>query len=327
MGRCIRPMQPQAFLAIENGDVPAPYPRQQHFWCGIVYWNKTLSSQRYIWFIKLPVDERGCLVDAARQHFLEKVFTALASAQSGDEVDLAKTEQNTDNPYIFTPNQQQLADFNAQTRALIGLSPCADYRQALNYFKAPYVQDWQNISLQGLADVIAFCDDETLNRILSSTLDKLSNTVRQHLFSSLESKILNQQQVELLSNTIDWQLTDETNNNIFSLRALALMPDEREREKLVESALHECKSISKDLLMVIAGRHWTGLNDTNMMQFLEKAAELDTDKIGFEFFCSLFADIAQLPQSRNSALKALRNPNRSAQLSSAIGALFKQKSA
>ena len=35
MARGIRPLDSQSFLEIENGTVPAPYPRQQHIWFGV----------------------------------------------------------------------------------------------------------------------------------------------------------------------------------------------------------------------------------------------------------------------------------------------------
>ena len=325
MGRCIRPLDPQAFLALENGETQVQYPRQQHFWCGIVYWNKNLSEQRYIWFIKFPVDERGYIVDAARQHFLEKVFTALASANPDNNIDLAKTEQNSENPYIFQPNQQQLADFNANTRKSIGLPPCDDFQLALSYLKAPYIQDWRNISLQGLADVVVFASEDALTSILN-TLKILPATVCQHLLSSLENKPISQQQATNIINDSDWQANIENNAYSYQLRALSQMPNETDRQTLIAQLLSETNSVTKDVLIVIAGRHWTGLNEANMMRFLESAAELDTDAHSFEFFCSLFADVVQLPQTRNEALKALRNPNRSSRLSNAIGALFKRKS-
>lgn len=326
MGRCLRTIEPQYFLEIENGEVPAPFPRQQHFWCGVVYWNKNLSAQRYIWFLKLPIDERGFVVDAARQHFLEKVVTALANVQAEEDVDLAKTEQNSDNPYIFVPNQQQLADFNAQTRKAVGLPPSNDFETALNYLKAPFVQDWQNISLQGLADVVAFAEDDVMSSILSSLTAKYPETVRQHLLASLENTTLARQYATHLINQFDWDTSQAKPLHHHLLRALAQMPDEAQRENLIKQVLESEKLLDTDTLIVIAGRHWSALATTNMSLFLEKAAALDTDNQNFSFFCGLFADIAQIPQTRDAALSTLRNPDRSARLSDAIGALFRQQS-
>ncbi|HBI76406.1 MAG TPA: DUF3549 domain-containing protein, partial [Alteromonas macleodii] len=40
LGRRLEPTDSQTFLEIENGSAYAPYPRQQHAWFGIVFWNK-----------------------------------------------------------------------------------------------------------------------------------------------------------------------------------------------------------------------------------------------------------------------------------------------
>ena len=79
MGRRLTPIDAQAFLNIENGTAPAPYPRQQHGWFGIVFWNKNASVQHYIWFVKLPLDERGLVSPASRNHFLEIIVDALGN--------------------------------------------------------------------------------------------------------------------------------------------------------------------------------------------------------------------------------------------------------
>ena len=57
-GRGIRPLAEQQFLDIENGELPAPFPRQQHMWLGIVYWNK----QHQLWLIGISV---GMLISIA----------------------------------------------------------------------------------------------------------------------------------------------------------------------------------------------------------------------------------------------------------------------
>ena len=45
MGRRLTQLDAQSFLDIENGSAYAPYPRQQHAWFGIVFWNKQASTQ------------------------------------------------------------------------------------------------------------------------------------------------------------------------------------------------------------------------------------------------------------------------------------------
>ena len=44
MARGIRPIASQLFLEIESASVPAPYPRQQHAWFGILFFNAWIAA-------------------------------------------------------------------------------------------------------------------------------------------------------------------------------------------------------------------------------------------------------------------------------------------
>ena len=110
MARGIRQLESQLFLEIERATLPAPFPRQQHAWFGILFFDKKMSHERYIWFVKLPLDEQGLVIAAAQQQFLQLVIEAL-----GQTLDKQNSTNNQlpENPFTFVPNQQQLADFNS----------------------------------------------------------------------------------------------------------------------------------------------------------------------------------------------------------------------
>ena len=76
MGRGYRELSAQTFVDIEYQKQPVPYPRQQHMWFGCIFWQ---SGQHYIWFLKLPLDERGLLNLLLASLLLEKVVQALGA--------------------------------------------------------------------------------------------------------------------------------------------------------------------------------------------------------------------------------------------------------
>ena len=318
-GRGIRPLAEQQFLDIENGELPAPFPRQQHMWLGIVYWNKHLSSQVYIWFIKLPLDEQGRLVDASRQHFIELVVTALSEAKSQGKDDLEQASQIQQNPYIFTPNQQQLADFNAIVRVVTNQAVTSDYHKAKNYLETPKLLDWQQVSVQGLADCIHFGTEEELLLYTQNMTEDYPAKVQQHILCSLENRVISDVVTAQVMEYINWHDCYAPLSK-WALRAFAQTSNDKERQRVLNKIL-KLEKLDVDLLTIIAGRHWQGLNEKNMMLLLEHAAKTDSDQYT-DFFASFFADLAQLPDTREIALKALRNPNRSVTLAQAIGALF-----
>lgn len=319
MGRCIRSTDAQTFLEIENGQRVATFPRQQHAWFGIVYWNKQLSSQQYIWFLKLPLDEQGKVVDAARQHFLELVMTALAEQTQDQSSTLEKASQTHQNPYVFTPNQQQLASFNARSRIAVGASVTEDQQMARQYLTSPQVVDWQKVSLQGLADCVHFADEETLLDWLQKLNGNFPSTVKQHYLCALEDRPISTQIAQVIAPLVNREQVNSP-ESLWALRALAQVDDMPFREALITDLL-TADNLSGDALTVIVGRHWQALKNDNMLKLLEHTARHQRQHAP-NFFASLFADVAQLPDTRNAALTVLRSPERSQDLAAAIGLLF-----
>ena len=132
--------------------------------------------------------------------------------------------------------------------------------------------------------VVAFAPEDQLTAILTS-VKSLPTTVRQHLLSSLENVALSQQQVNSIVNDIEWQSDLSDNSLTYQLRALSQMPSESQRQQIISKILNHTNALTRDMLVVIAGRHWLGLHGKNMLRFLEIAADLDTDPyIPFHFF-------------------------------------------
>ena len=159
MGRGIESMHSQKFIALENNQLPAPCPRAGHAWFGIVFWNKKISHEQYIWFVKLPIDERSLIIQAARNQFLEAVVTALGSNL---EKNAEQGGQLSDNPFVFTPSQQQLADINAIIRRDLNLSTREGLDKAIAYIKNPALDTWQDLALQDIADLAVHIEQQDI---------------------------------------------------------------------------------------------------------------------------------------------------------------------
>ena len=322
IGRGITPVPSQTFLEIENGTKVAPYPRQQHAWFGVVFWNKNTSNQHYIWFIKLPIDEQGLLIAAARNHFLQIIIDALGASIADD-----KETSNTlpDNPYSFVPTQSQLAQFNALVRLQLDLPMSDSAKQALAYIKAPQVVDWQKIPLQGIADIVTRLQIESTSQDIEAYIiknfDLFSDTFKQTLMEMSEA-------VELSSH-IQQCFIKELNGpkeiNVAALRALS----STQKNEAVYQVLHECFKANKlnrlDILSVIAARHFQQMDASLLLLFFESVADVDHNE-GYEgqLFIGFFSDLVQVPQLRKLVLDTLRAPSRSERLAFAIGKLFSQ---
>lgn len=311
MGRTIKPLDEQTFLEIENNQIPAPNPRLSHAWFGMLFWNKQLSEQHYIWFLKLPLDERGLLVCAARNHFLGIILESLGTQF------LEAPEPNSelpDNPYTFAPSQQILADFNSLSRSCLSMPTSNHLSLAKNYLMTPEKVDWRTIPLQGVSDLALKLVEPQLSFHFEKNFTNLEPTVLQHLLTSLENYPLSDKVFDLLYDQL--MSAQEPDEQLLLLcRAISRSMDESQFLTLLRE-LKRNERLTQEMLMVMSGRCWRFLeNDDIALEFMEETAQQN-------LFAAVFADLVQVPLTRNAMLKLLRSEHRSEALASAIGAMF-----
>ena len=317
MGRSIRTVDSQTFLEIENGQRIASFPRLQHAWFGVVFWDKTRSHQHFIWFIKLPLDEQGKVVSATRNHFLQIIIDALGMELENAE---AKNGQLPENPYTFVPNQQQLADFNSISRQALELGHSSHYAQAQRYLATPLVIDWQQVALQGLSDAAARINQTDTLHTISSQWSHYPQAVQFSLATSLENQPLNN---EMLAQIASWMKTQK-DPLVWQhgLRALCQSQSANEIQQLIDHALSCELSEDQGVLLVIAGRLWQQLKDSErLLGYFERVAKADPQ---YGLFQGIFSDLVQQPALREECLMMLRSTEKSVELTQAVGSLFSQ---
>lgn len=314
LGRGLDELDTQTFLEIEGAQMPAPKPRQQHAWFAIVFWNTQAASQHYIWFLKLPLDERGLVVTASRNHFLQIIIDALGSSLADDT---EKAQTLPDNPYSFVPAQSQMAQCNAKIKQMLSLPPSAGYSLAKSYIQAPGVQDWQQIPVQGIAD-LAFELEGELGDVAAASFSALAPAFRETLMQCCEVVSVS----ESLFNAFENTLFSSEGLSLSALRGLARTESDPRLATIIEKVL-QYDALDMDALSVVAARHFTQLDKQLIKRYFEQAARVDEQTtMQGALFQGLFADLVQIPSLRSNVLLMLRDENRSERLSNAIGMLF-----
>ncbi|MEP1447601.1 MAG: DUF3549 family protein [Paraglaciecola sp.] len=316
MARGIRSLASQTFLEIENASVPAPYPRQQHTWFGILFFNKHVSEERYIWFVKLPLDEQGLVITAARKQFLQIVVEAL-----GQTLDKQKNSNNQlpDNPFTFIPNQQQLADFNSIAKVELDIPLSQHLHLVEQYISHPNENDWRTVSMQGIADFTASLPHGGYQNLLISQFLKLAPEMQYALCTSLENHATPNNITRLL---IDWyQQNPQDEKRLHSvLRGLAQSQANTDIVSMLALILNSENRQSSATLMLIAARHWQYITEPSILSpYIQQLADCQDD-----IFVGLFSDLVQIPKIRDAMLGILRWPDKSPQLTRAVGQLFGQ---
>ena len=321
MARGIRQISEQDFLELESGLTKSAFPRQQHAWFGIVFGNKQLSKQHYIWFLKFPLDEQGYIVVATCKHFLQLIIAAL-----GQQLEHAERQggQLAENPYGFVPAQTQLANFNSISRRDLALPDPGYLQQVVDYIKSPPGQNWQQLPLQGISDFAAHCQQQAYCQLLMKNLALVQPQVRHSLLSCLENHPVSAPLSECISAYVRENMTSLPELQA-GLRALSQSTQDAPLQALLKAVLDSPLGQDKDILTLIAARHWQHLTNNQLLHlFMQNLAVIDDTT---SLFAPLFRDLVQIPILRELMLQVLRKPDKDQALSLAIGTLFSEEKA
>lgn len=316
IGRRIDKISKEQFTKIELNQQAYPFPSQGHAFIAIVFWQKK-SNEPYLWFVKLPLDERGLLNQGARNHFIAIIVEAL-----GSDLTVDATEQQEallkKNPYNFTAAQYKLASLNSIISAELKHPVSTHYQHCLTYMTGKLSwNSWQQVGVQGIADFAARIDEADNTQTLINALPHLPEQVLSPLCSALENQKLN---AELISVIIENILLAQQKGESFInfIRALSTSSQHPYVEQLVDKIFID-EPLTEELIIVLTGRCWeVFIQEKRLMTFLE----LIIAKQDQQLFSAIFKDLVAIPLLRPILFQCMRSPNRSNDLAKAIGKLF-----
>lgn len=318
IGRHITKLDKKQFSAIEQAQTPYPYPLAGHASIAIQFWDSSASKEPYVWFLKFPVDEQSKLICASRDHFASMVIEAL-----GNDLTSQQAEGKLDNnPYVFTPNANKLAAFNAQLKVLLKQPASQYYEHTQLYFSAKLgLDNWQNVAVQGIADFALRLDDGTNLTDLQNAWGNFPLEVLQPLSAMLEHvQIPTSLTEQLLMYAKTAIAQKDTIALTCALRAMSSSQAQGLTCQLVDAILASEMATDSDVLLTIAGRCFSLLEEPERLHiFMDNCAH--HQKID-ELFPSIFTDLVAIPTIRPHLLGLLRKENRSETLARAIGRLF-----
>lgn len=322
MGRKVQKISSDAFNKFEDAIAPYPFPLQQHAWIAILFWNKKRSDQHYVWFLKLPLDERGLLEQASRSQFLELVITALGKGMDNEP---SKEQQSAldHNPIIFKPTEQKLAAFNSLVGQIMKKPASRYMTPALTYLQSKdQYDDWQEIGYQGFADIASRCDDPLFSQAIVAALPHLPQQTFCALCCSLENNAINTEiattLLKLLKQSVSTNALVET---IHCARALSHAKGLGfQKEALTILLASELIKTQSDVVIIIAARYWQLIDNVDCaVAILEAVAVLNLEQ---DIFNQIFTDLVSIPSARMHVLGALRFPQRSEALAQHIAKLI-----
>ena len=319
IGRKITKITKDEFNKIEQNQLAYPYPSQTHAHLAIAFWQAKSSAQPYLWFVKLPLDERGLLNQGARNHFIAIIIEALGSDLSVDPTE-QQEELLKSNPYHFTPAGYKLSALNSLLKTELKQPASMHYEAVQQYISGQHAwQQWHSLGLQGISDFAArLAHGDNLQQLIKH-FQLLPKQVLLPLCTSLENQTLNHQLIDVIIARINQPIDEETQLHL--LRALASSCDNEKVKQSITAILSQ-DSCSAELLITLSSRCWQALIDAKLLsQFMEQLATLDDQAL----FSAIFKDLVAIPLLRPNIFSCMRSPERSAALGKAIGLLFNQQ--
>ena len=310
LGRRISKISQSEFEAIEDLARPYPSPYLRHAWVGILSWNPDQPGQHNIWFLKLPLDEQNILQPGPRDAFLQHWLRVV---QHPDQ-------DHGEAPCSYKPDGNRMAYFHALALRTLKQPETQYYATARAYLSGDTGWDnWQQLGLQGLAEVISRLDEKHNSEILTSALPHIPAVPRNVILGFLENAEPDVNLTIALMDTLAAEMKAGPDANVLAAfcRAMSGSVSVNHRRDILNLILQHPLAAEAEVLSAVESRCWRDLEGELLSLYLETLATA-----GQEVFLALVADLMTLPGKRQQVLEAFRNPQRSETLSGAIGVLM-----
>ena len=337
MGCRLTKLSAKSFAQFENCQVAYPMPWLKHAWVGILFWSslaqKSDSGQKEkpdvnananadtiprVWFLKLPLDEQGKLIQAARDAFLSQRMEIIGAQMTGVAA-AAVEEKLPKSELAFTPAQERMAAFHACSRVILKQSPSSFCQPVQQYFASQNYQDgWQQLGVQGFADVaLRLGDHHDLAASVAQSIPNLPLPVLSSLAVQCENTPVPNKIAQAL--LMRGQQTTNDNEKIMCLRAISQNAVHHERKQWLHEllTLNAGDEVSVELLATLASKCQQDLAEPELLKKFLNVCALDTG-----LFNALAGELMYQPKFRQMILASVRHSQRSDQLSKAFGELL-----
>lgn len=294
LGRRVQLLDADTFQAICAQQRPYPYPLQDHAWFAVVFWPQHAEQQPepFLWFLKMPLDERGLMSLAAQQEYMTHVIALLGQQLTG-ALNEQQEQQLQQSAYLFTPSEAKRAAVHAQITQRWQRPASRFFEAAQSELREPTADGWQTLGIQGIHDVVVrLAHDAQTTAAMAQHFSDYPEPLQNALAEALEHTTPPPALREPLQNLLAAASGQAYLN---ALRALAGYAN----DAALQTVLHErLSNAAADELIIIAARLWPALAGELLEDYLLRVAELNNPAL----FAGIVRDILRLPETRIYAL-------------------------
>lgn len=326
MGRRVAKISRNDFLKFERTEIPYSQPLRSQAWLALSISDTHGKREPLIWFLRLPLDEQGKLLQASRDYFLHRLLEAALEKPDGPASEKAAADAFKDNPYVFKPRADRMAVIHAKLSRDLNQPASRFLSHARDYFLGKVDWDqWSFVGYQGIADIAARIADQDTEKVLVRAIPRLPDEPLVALCHCLENEPLPLQ----LSGALRDRLSTELANNqpdisvvTALIRGLSNSISQTTQQHVFDSMMSHPLGSHIEVLAAISGRAWEQLKPPRQMaRYLELLASNTEDQAVFN---EVITDLLRLPGLRKPVLEAVRDPARSDTLASRFQALTRE---
>lgn len=330
VGRRIRKLNKTQFQKFESLESAYPFPYLQHAWIALYICPPKQPENETLMFLKWPLDEQGQLIPYVRDDLVHRLIKLSETPLQADtEID----DPLKDNPFAFKPDDVRLANLHAMIQTSQHRKPSSHYDTVIKYLQAGTLnpsdlENWQNLGLQGIADVASRIDEHTAS--LKACLPKMPAETFLAFAQCLEHHSMPVDITHVVFERYKQALMED-NNSIIIEAAIRILGASVSDETRIQAWLLWLDSpYAKDVacLLAFSTRNYDDLAfiPNRISDFLVNLAELNQDADQpFTAFIKITGDLLFLPGIRNLLLNALRDEKRPEILGHAMHALLKAR--
>ncbi|KUJ81474.1 DUF3549 domain-containing protein [Microbulbifer flavimaris] len=321
LGRRVQTVSRADAEAFENGTAPWPHPYLRHAWTGLLLWPRE-GGEAVVWFLRLPLDEQGKLQLPVRDGFLRRLDEALRAAGSDGKPVEPPSAEALDaalqaSGLLFEPAQERQASFHAHSSMLLQRPPSDHYARALAHLQEPEKVAWDQLALQGIADLAARWEKH--RDLLERRIPDLAPPVFITLCQCLESEAVDHRIAGAIARRGRTVMADAAGNRAevaAAVRGLSHSIASGLRRQFLTDVLESTAASDSEVLAAIGSRCADDLADETLVRVWLEAVSSSQSQNTFNL---LMTDLMYLPGVRGAILNAVRDPQRPEDVARAFG--------
>ncbi len=325
LGRHIQKLTPQEVIQFDRQQSAYPYPYRQQATLAIVLHPKTEkphSDNMSIWFIRLPIDEKGSINLGTRDHLIKSIVDKIL--QEDNSTDLS--EALTDNPYAFKPDTERMASFHAILAKQMKKPPSQYFTELVTYLSGNVAREdsnWETLGLQGIADLAARANDDEYKPLIKTALRSAPLILASTLAKALEHEKLDDDYLMYIVAEFRESIDIEFKASL--IRAVSRSNGHQRLSQILQLSLVSAeKSATDDQLQLIVALvakcpHWLASDSELLHLAMENLAQRDD---GFHAFSKIAIELTHTHLVKDALWSLFKNNQISARLAQAVAHLF-----